>query len=145
MQSAVCNFIQKYCKYPSESWGRACHWSGWERTWASCSASTQPTDIRLQKKKKKKQRKREKKQLIARVHLLSFGSDENMPENTDWLELSTDAEDSRTGCILSMWYEYVQLPERKNTKKKEGKERIACVARKYFATDSTSQVSEMKY
>lgn len=66
-------------------------------------------------------------------------------------ELSTDMEGSRTVCTLSMRYVCAQLTDRK----KKGvlgagrvvgeRERIACAARKYFATDSTSQVPEMKY
>lgn len=66
-------------------------------------------------------------------------------------ELSTDVEDSRTVYVLSMRYVCAQLTDRK---KKKGvlegrvmgkRERMACAARKYFATDSTSQVPEMKY
>lgn len=59
-------------------------------------------------------------------------------------------EDSRTVYVLSMRYACAQLTDRKKRGVLEGRavrkrERIACAARKYFATDSTSQVPEMKY
>lgn len=66
-------------------------------------------------------------------------------------ELSIDVEDSRRVYALSMRYVCAQLTDRTTKKgvlqgRVAGKgERSACAARKYFATESTSQVPEMKY
>lgn len=46
------------------------------------------------------------------VHLLSFGSDKNMLQSMNCPELSTDVEDSRAVCILSMRYACAQLTDR---------------------------------
>lgn len=53
-------------------------------------------------------------------HLLSFGSDKNMPQKMNCPELSIDTEDSRTGHIL--WRECAQLTERKDFLKRGKKE-----------------------
>lgn len=61
-----------------------------------------------------RKRKKEQNNSFIGFRLLSFGSDENRASNMNCPELSTDTEASRTGCILSMWYECAQLTERKN-------------------------------
>lgn len=96
----------------------------------------QPTDIVLEKEEKWNDSS-------VGFHLLSFGSDENMPYNMNYPELSSDTEDSRTGYILSTRDECAE--KKKEFQKKKERERIACAARKYFATDSTSQAPKMKY
>lgn len=62
------------------------------------------------------EKEEERNEASVGFHLLSSGSDENMPYNMNCLELSTDVEDSRTGYILSMWDE---CAEKKEFKKKE--------------------------